>query len=506
MARNTTKTYILIDANGKPAAGELQRLEDAAKDVDKATDEAADPGKWDSMKAGVAGVGDLLGKAAGPLGAGALVAGIGKAVTEVADLTIEAGTMATALDLTVEEASRLNAAFSDVGLEMNDTVDIALQIGQAVEDDALLAEALGIAVGEAVTPVQALEAGINNWDFLSASQRAKAFGEEGVRSISRLVSEGKTFQEILDEVADNRIFDDENLDQAQEFKEATRDIETAFQGIVIELSEGVIPALADAAGLAAEIVNLLDKDLPGGGFSLTDSTVDIFSKAAFHAQVLGDALLGIDFEPAVDGAEDLEEQLGKDTRGAYTMADALKDAGWKAEEAFDAAQSGAEDALTAWDKYSDTLDASTTYQKLKLKIRDLGSAQFEENKKSLDGWSKNQIAINETYDAVGEYLTEVLKIPDDKATAIVLGFAGKTPAQIEEEIDQATRDRQAILDFRVRVQQDPSGFNPFGGGFVDGRSAPSSTTNNTTVNVTMPRTANPRELTATLDTWKRANG
>ena len=155
-------TFIKIAVDGKAAIAEFGQVENAVKDVDKATEDLGDQGKrslggLDDASGALAG---KMAALAGPAAIGAVVAGMFDMANTAADVAIEAGTMASALNLSVEEASRMNAAFSDVGLEMNDTVDIALQIGQAVQDDAELATALGLEVGKAVTPVEALRAGM----------------------------------------------------------------------------------------------------------------------------------------------------------------------------------------------------------------------------------------------------------------------------------------------------------------------------------------------------------
>ena len=102
----------------------------------------------------------------------------------------------------------------DVGIEANDLTDIALQVTGALEDNPALAKALGLEVGKAIDPVEALRVVFVTWGFIDATTRAQLFGEDGVRPLGRLAAEGKSLEEILAGIEPTRIVDDIAVDEA----------------------------------------------------------------------------------------------------------------------------------------------------------------------------------------------------------------------------------------------------------------------------------------------------
>ena len=209
-------TFINIKVDGTAAVRDLGQVEKAAKGVDDELDNVGDQGRLGGLSAGLETAKGKLQAIAGPAVVGAVVAGVGAAIDKTIELGIAASTVSTALDVSVEEASRLNAAFGDVGIEGNDLVDIALQIQGALETNTALTERLGVDMADVATPVDAIRIGIDNWDFLSATERASLFGEEGVRQISRMVAEGQTFDQILAGVSDIRIISEQDAARARE--------------------------------------------------------------------------------------------------------------------------------------------------------------------------------------------------------------------------------------------------------------------------------------------------
>jgi hypothetical protein len=316
-----------IDANGRPAIAELGNVERAVGDVDDEVTDLGSASKWDGMKSSLSDVTDQLGPlkgAAGFAGVGAAVLGV---ATQAAELATEVETVATALDLDVDAASRLRAAFADVGLDAAGVVGFTLSISDQLQNNVDLADKLGVNIQTvADNPIEAVRAGIDNWDLLTPTERAQLFGEEGVLAISKMIDEGSTLTDILEGVDDTRVFTQEQLDRAKEFNEATADLKGAWEGIVISLSDSFIPLLAESGGLVADLVNQLNGFEVGGKnkLSIFSSWPDVFRAADEQFAKVYNGVGDL-----VTGADDAGEALfdaGNIAEGEWSKAaDAVND-------------------------------------------------------------------------------------------------------------------------------------------------------------------------------------
>ena len=497
-------TYINIDVNGTAAVTSLGKVENAVKGVDSEVDKTdqslTDMGSGDQMSGldvAFEGLKTKLGAMAGPAGAGALVAGLWSAGQQFADTAIEASTLATALDTSVEMASALNAAFGDVGIEMNDIADIALQITGAIQDDADLAAALGVKVGTVLEPVEALRVGIDRWDFLSATQRSKAFGEEGIRQISRMISEGETFEEIINGVNPVRIIDEREAEKAREFQRTVSDVKGIWEAMVITVGQEVVGAINDAT-TAAEFLGL-----EGG------NTEDAFKSLSYPLQALLNPI-GL----AVDGIQALGGETDKITPAAQAVADhvtaafedvtdAVEDTTAAEEELGEVGENAGASIIAAMKKAGDQYDWLTGHlndtsalANLKLQFIDTFDTAYEENKKTEEGLLRNEVKINDLTRALADYMIEVLGIPVNKTTELILEWAGKTPEEVQAELAKIER----FIKVTVALGGVPLSQLPANG---PGVVAPTNTITN---NISLSRTMGAKELAATLDQWSIVNG
>jgi len=492
MARNVTKTYILIDANGKPAAGELQRVEDAAKDTDEAVEDIG-AGGMPGLQAGLDGAIGKLGALAGPAGVGALVGGLISAGDKAADLAIEAGTVASTLDISVEEASRLTAAFGDVEIEANDLVDIALQVTGALEDSPALAQALGLEIGKAIEPVDALEAGIDNWNFLDATTRAQLFGEEGVRQLGRLAAEGESLEDILAGIDDTRIVDDQAVEDALEYKAAMAEIAGAWDSVAIYIGQSVVPLMTDVLGLAVAIKDALQfEDVLPWQESLDNAAAD--RKAWQETEIAKRQAQDETAEGARINAERTADYRREQIAGSQRIVNSWEEQETAAEATARKVEETMDRSKAAMERFRGVLSIDEQTAQINAKLEEMGD--------EFDATSVEGQADMRDLSAAALDLAEDLDATSVERTArILLAYEQGDIDALEAELDALERLR--IVRVEVREFFRPGG----GGGESPYVPIPQSTSNTTqNINVTMPRTANPRELTATLDTWKRANG
>ena len=252
-------TYINIDVNGNAAVAGLGKVERAARDVDTEIDDIGGQGD-EKMSLLASGTDALAGKMrdlAGPAAVGAVVTGMVAAVEKTIELGVQADTIATALDITTEEASRLAAAFGDVGIEANDIVDIGLQIQGGLEDNTDLTDRLGVVMDDLKSPVDAIRVGIDNWDLLTPTERATLFGEEGVRQISRMVAEGQTLDEILAGVSDIRVISEDDAERARKMAASMAELKGLVEGITLTVGGNLLEAFENVQAVA----DLLPGDL-----------------------------------------------------------------------------------------------------------------------------------------------------------------------------------------------------------------------------------------------------
>lgn len=237
---------IRVNAKGD-AERKLDKIQSEIRDLDGATPEIkpeVDSSELDDLlgKLGeLTGFGGAFG-AAGPFAA--IGAVLGAAATQTRNIGTDVRTIATVLETSTQEASRLRAVFEDTGIEANDLQDIGLQVAGALSDNAELAKQVGLELEEAQNPAEALKAAINGWDFLSATERSQLFGEEGVRQVGRIIARGEDLEDLLDGVDAGRIWTDEDVERVGRLNEIVAD----FNGALEEMTLQIGGPLVDAVG------------------------------------------------------------------------------------------------------------------------------------------------------------------------------------------------------------------------------------------------------------------
>jgi len=485
-------TFINIKVDGTAAVSELGQVEKAAKGVDDELDDVTDRGRLGGMASGLEAVKGKMQAIAGPAVVGAVVAGVGKAVERTIELGIQADTVATALNVTTEEASRLNAAFGDVGIEGNDLVDIALQIQGALEDNADLTERLGVNMADIGTPVDAIRVGIDNWDFLSATERASLFGEEGVRQISRMVAEGKTFDEILAGVSDIRIISQADARRAREMAASMAEMKGYIEGLtltvggsMLEAFENIqyvtdrLPGNLNAAATAAEAFTFaLSPALYTIG-KVDDAAIKLVEtfggKVGPEAQIVADAVQKA-FLPVEEGINDVgtaADDTGED----------VKDLG----RTIGRAMSGAEAAVNG---FKGVLNIDDQIQK----VRD----NIEETRDGFEYLSaEGQADLRELSGSVLDLADDLGVATVDRTARIELAYQQGDIDALERELTELTR----LRDVYVRIRA----IGASGGSSLPGLPFPgSSSVTNVTINAS--RTMGPRQIALLGREWRNVNG
>ena len=480
-------TFINIKVDGTAAVRDLGQVEKAAKGVDDELDNVGDQGRLGGLSAGLETVKGKMQAIAGPAVVGAVVAGVGAAIDKTIELGIAASTVSTALDVSVEEASRLNAAFGDVGIEANDIVDIALQIQGGLEDNADLTERLGVNMADIASPVDAVRVGIDNWDFLSATERATLFGEEGVRQISRMVAEGQTFDQILAGVSDIRIISEQDAARAREMAASMAELKGFVEGVTLTVGGSMLEAFENIQAVTDKLPGDMDAAaIAAEGFTAALSpSLYTIGKIDEAVGFLASKFTG-ELDPA---AQTVAESV---LRAFEPVEEQLEDVGTTGVAAI-------EDVASEYDRLIGKLSDRNAFLNLQDSfddVRDKGVEAFAAGVEGADNAEQSirdyERAQNDLTADIGEYLTKVLEIPPEKATEIVLGYAGKTPEQVEADLQSLTRRRTIELLFQV--PQVPRYIAAPGNSSV------------TNVTINPSRTMGPREIALIGQEWARFNG
>lgn len=498
MARANQRIEIQIAAEDDASriidkvAAEVRNLDDADVEV------GAEPGGFaaisdelDGITAQLDGLPGAAGQFAGALrglaGPAGLISGVvgglAAAAARTVEIADEVSQIATALDLTVEEASRLRAVFGDSGIEANDLVDIALQVTGAVSDSADAAARIGLTIDDAQDPATALKAAIDDWDFLSATERAELFGEEGVRQIAALIARGEDLEDLLAGVEPGRIYSAQDIADAREMSELVGELKARFESVTAEIGQGVLPGLvaildgllaieektAAGSGLFDFLVPFADigGEWEEAGVEAAESFTDGFGETTRQEyEATGVALV----EAMGDAADEVRIRYGRLRYAVGTeLADAARrgvDAGKRIAEVGDEASDVADDVGLIVDAL-DELDREAARLRLQEKLADAGEQA-----------DLTRLDIVELTQDVADYGIEVLGIPRERVTKMVARADPQSVADVRELYDELEETR--TTDFIVRVREETIGPRPPTGGYSPGGLFPDigRTTNN----------------------------
>jgi hypothetical protein len=501
----SSRFILVIDADGKPARQEISKLTDSVKQADNETKAFGSGGQLDGLvddlgdvDLSVRGVTNALtGKNGASVAALGLAGGLFAAAKSAADAAVEVDVLATALNTDIETASRLAAVFERVGIETNDIADIGLQIAGALSDDVELAERLGLTLGQAKNPVTALKAGIDNWDFLNATERASVFGEEGVRQISAIVAEGGDLQTMLDEVGEANVFTAEDAAEARELNLQIAKMEEEFKGLALSIGKEVIPAVADFTGGLREVVAG-----PGNkGWSGWGSEVTGFFKD--YGKAIYDPLYSFkELKKAVTGAGDEIEEVGTVTDELRQRIEKVGPASARAIKAESKRWKALADAATeALDKVDAELNESRTGAlsdwKKELEVEDQAE-RLEAAMTAAFGGTKKEVRTAK--DEAIRFLESIEDLPAETILDVKADFDEGSLAEAYSALDAIRRE--AGLPIPLGRYVPPTAYGPGPDGGPAFYSSPAAT--NLTVN--MPRSATPRSVGQQVDQWRRVNG
>lgn len=327
MATTTERLAILIEANASKAIAEFRQVGGAAQGLQNNLGKSGGAlSTMGTQLGGLFGGGGALGAgiAAASTAATALAAFIAGGVTGFLDLAKTVDDFRRITGTSAEDASRLVAAFDDVGVEAGAAGAAIFQLEKRLGANNDLLNAYGITVarntsGQTDMVETILRIGDAYRGTSDPIQRASilttAFGKSGAAIAPLLERTRGTIEDMFASAEQtNQIFTSADLIAAREYREAIDDMQDSFRGLQREAGEGLVPFLTDAAGLATTLLQRISDIVKGppadeGGFWNTLATGIHESLQAAGGLLSFLPRIGDAADSAADGMESLVEEV-----------------------------------------------------------------------------------------------------------------------------------------------------------------------------------------------------
>lgn len=272
----TERLAIFVEANAGKAIAEFKQLGDTAQTLGGTATRTGGLFQNMSTQAGALfGSGGALGAgiAAASVGMVALAGFVGGGVKGFLDLAKQVDDFRRTTGLTAEEASRLVAAFDDVGVEAGTAATSIFQLEKRLAANNSLLNSYGVTVARAsdgTTDVveTLLKVGDAYKGTHDPAQKAAllttAFGKSGAAIVPLLERTREDIEAMFDSAErTNQLFSSDDLLKARQYRESVDDLSDSFRGLQIEAGQGLVPFLTEAAGLATSLLQRINDIING---------------------------------------------------------------------------------------------------------------------------------------------------------------------------------------------------------------------------------------------------
>jgi hypothetical protein len=382
---------VVIDFVTDPAKKGLAQLK---------TDVAAADGVMGKAKAGAAGLGTALSAYAAPA---ALAAGAAffefarRSVTAFQDTALAAADFSDAVGVTIEDASRWIAVGDDVGISADSIQASFMRMNRAISAGTFDKYAIDVkrAADGTVDANATFQSAITTIGAIpDATERAKVAQEvfgRGYASIARLMEmDAKSLADALGSVSDEQIIDEEERQKAYELQAAMDDLQDAGERLMLALGEGLVPALADLASGAADVIGVvsdLNNVMNGTLFeSPLGGLVDLITGSDEAAESL---------DETTEASRDVDAAMGPMARSMDDAASSSRNLRDEQERLYDSVISIADGKRAfeaAMDSYTDSL-------------AELGGTMMDVESTSEDVEDATRSAADAAIDAAKKYAT-----------------------------------------------------------------------------------------------------
>jgi hypothetical protein len=479
-------------------------------------------GSVNKFKAGASSAMSTVQANAGNLalaGGAALVAFGTKAVGAFQETALEAGKLADATGLTVEQASRLREVAGDIGVSGETVTAVVAKMNKAIGDGAPIVEELGIELQKTADGTVDVNATLlDTIDRINAiedpTRRAAAaqqiFGRGYAQAAELIFDSADNVQRKLAEVSEQKVINEDELEKARQFRESMDNLKDAGEDVALVTGEVLVPILGDLAEgllLARDAADQLNAILPEsfglGDLGLGRGALPLFIermqdvKDAFTGGADGANLFDAAIQnmlPEINEAGNIVGELSEEVEGLGPRWAASTIPLEAASGAFAEMQSEADRAAAAVEDAGDAADdAAGKFNPLAEAVAAVGEAldeafsDFEEDINALDLLADIEEQFEEVADTseksardqqrdfrqlqslIADYLQDLDGIPPDKKTEILAQIRSGDIETLRATLDELTKDR--FISIGVTSPTQP-GFESIGGTFSPTQATP----------------------------------
>lgn len=460
------KISTIIDFSTDQAKSGLASFKTAINDAEGAT------GKF---KAGVSNLGTTLGNfLSGPGGVAVVGGAIGAAgkyafdaASQFSALGVEVGKVSDATGLANEDASRWIEVADDIGIPA-DTLEAS--IGKM---NKTLGATPGVFEAAKVEIAHTKDGAVDvNKTFLNLIDRLKGIKDpadraalaqktlgKGWQQMAELIQQGSgTLSKSLSEVSDAKVFDEEEVAKAREFRAAMDKINDITQEFAITIGEEVVPAISEMAGVLEKVASLwgstfgLAKDnvlkAKEAVLNLTDTQGDLTEETkATAAQVaetdretrkLADGFGEVQDEEAAASAAALEYKRNADNTARAVKQNIDEMIGKWAE------LRGEVEDDRSW------LTVQGQFDQVRTKFEEANTAIKDGTDDAAEKTRDYALALDDLTLGMIDYAEKVLKLPPEKVVNIKAALDQGDIDRAEAMLAILTRNRNINLDLILK--------------------------------------------------------
>lgn len=461
-----------IDFETGKAKAKLSDIKTAVADADGFT------GK---LKAGFGSLGDTIAaKMSGPAGiaaVGGAFAAAGDfaigAVSKFSALGVEIGKLKDATGLSADEASRWFEVVGDAGVNTDAFESAVGRFNKTLGNTPSLVSGAGIEIehlkdgsidvnGTLLNVIDKLK-GIKN-PAEKAALASKLLGK-GWQEMAELIERGSgSLKGSLRDVNDAKVFDDDKIQKAREFREATDNLKDVMEEFTITIGTELAPALSGLAETSADLLGIWGKLFGGVGNFVVG--VKEWALNTFSASEANKTAAATQAEVAAQIAE-TDKESRKLASGMGEIHDAEQEAASAATVFKTAAANALQDAQlhvaemqAAWDELHNHISQEKSLIQYKQQIRDVKDAQIEAWKvtaekgpgspESIEAIENARLKTLDLEESTADLAQKYTDMPEKKVTDLIAqidsGSIEQLPGQIQSAIDSKTYRVNAHID------------------------------------------------------------
>lgn len=486
---------IISEFNDKGVKGAQGALNDLRRNVANAE------GSFGKMKAGFGVMSDYVKANAGTMAAVAGVA-IAKFAFDAAgqfrDLAISVDKFRDASGLTLDEASRWTEVAGDIGIDAGAIETAINKMNRKVADSPKLFEDLGIEMAKHAdgtydpqgTFLNVIDALKNMKDPAEKATTATAILGKGWMELADLIERGSSnLSSSLASVSDAKLIDENEVRRAEDFRDATAQLNDKWEDFVLLIGEKAIPAITDlvleATKLADPVITTIDYVGKGtrivldainpldsamkGVERIADSSGSFWERAFGGVQTLTSVIPGVNV--LVDGLGDSLFEAGDGSAYSADQAAKLRDA-WiegygsmiDARRAVEEIEDRLYDVDYALAVLEGNITERETFRKLQDDIKNASDAAWTAfMEKTPEALAASESALDDARLAAGKYISKLDGIPEEMKTEIIAALDRANIQEIETILNQVTRAREvAIIARYAPAGEIGSGGRPLG--------------------------------------------